>query len=87
MFKRIFIGGFSQGCAMSLTYGLTSSEILAGVLGFSGHMFRSFDLKIKSKIPMLVYHGKDDDVIDYRMAKKGYDDLIGKQENFKLKLI
>jgi hypothetical protein len=36
---------------------------------------------------MLVYHGKDDDVIDYRMAKKGYEDLIGNQQNFKLKLI
>jgi phospholipase/carboxylesterase len=79
LFKRVFIGGFSQGCAISLAYGLTSPDILAGILGFSGHMFKSFELKNKSKIPMLIYHGKDDDVIDYRMSKKEYDNLIGKQ--------
>jgi len=37
--KRIFIGGFSQGCAMSLTYGLTSDRKLGGVIAFSGHLF------------------------------------------------
>ena len=40
--KRIFIGGFSQGCAISLCYGLTSPRILGGIVGFSGHLFQHF---------------------------------------------
>ena len=48
IYKRIFIGGFSQGCAMSLCYGLNSNKLLGGVVGFSGHMFESFEMKNKS---------------------------------------
>jgi predicted esterase len=40
--KRIFIGGFSQGCAVSLCYALSSQRLLAGVVGFSGHLLESF---------------------------------------------
>jgi hypothetical protein len=34
-----------------------------------------------------MYHGKNDGVIDYRLAKKGYDLMIGERSNFQLKLI
>ena len=37
--KRIFVGGFSQGCAMSLCYGLSSNKLLGGIIGFSGELF------------------------------------------------
>lgn len=46
--KRIFVGGFSQGAAMSLCYALNSEKLLGGVIGFSGHLFESFPLKNKS---------------------------------------
>jgi hypothetical protein len=39
------------------------------------------------KLPMLMYHGTDDDVIDCKVAKKGYELMIGQRENFKLNLI
>lgn len=41
--KRIFIGGFSQGCAMSMCYGLTSARLLGGVIGYSGHLFEGME--------------------------------------------
>lgn len=43
--KRIFIGGFSQGCAMSLCYGLTADRLIGGVIGFSGHLFEGIHFK------------------------------------------
>jgi phospholipase/carboxylesterase len=43
--KRIFIGGFSQGCAMSLCYGLTAARLLGGVIGYSGHLFEGLEFK------------------------------------------
>jgi predicted esterase len=78
------VGGFSQGCAMSLLYALTSENLLGGIIGYSGHVFRSFDLKNKGtflinsdKLPMFMYHGKNDNVINCGMAQKGYDLMIG----------
>lgn len=47
--KRIFVGGFSQGCAISLLYGLTSKRSLAGILCYSGHVFQSFELINKGR--------------------------------------
>lgn len=34
-----------------------------------------------------MYHGKNDNVINWGMAKKGYDLMIGNKANFQLKLI
>ena len=66
------MGGFSQGCAVSLGYALTGPRQVSGVVGFSGMLFESFDLKNKGKkilmiekTPMLVYHGSSDDVIPF----------------------
>ena len=46
-FAEEFLLGFSQGCAMSLCYALTSNKKFGGIIGFSGHLFQSFNLKIK----------------------------------------
>ncbi len=83
------MGGFSQGCAMSLLYALMCENLLGGIIGYSGHVFRSFELKNKGmfsykldKLAMLMYHGEDDGVIDCKKAKQGYDMVIGKRANF-----
>lgn len=34
---------------MSLLYALTCENILGGLIGYSGHVFRSFELKNKGK--------------------------------------
>lgn len=36
---------------------------------------------------MFMYHGQNDNVINWGLAKKGYDLMIGKLPNFQLKLI
>ena len=47
--KRIFVGGFSQGCAISLGYALTAPRQVAGALAFSGLLFESFEMRNKGK--------------------------------------
>lgn len=69
---------------MSLCYGLSSHIPLAGIIGFSGDLFESFNMKNKGKftfeldtVPMLVFHGDSDDVIDFKVAKKLYQKYLG----------
>ena len=40
-YKKIFIGGFSQGCFMSLNVALQAPHLLGGVVGLSGGVFPS----------------------------------------------
>lgn len=71
-YSRIFLGGFSQGCALTYLIGLTFQEILGGLIGFSGivaPLFHSmlkadenmekFKISLKAeKLPVFHYHGK-----------------------------
>jgi predicted esterase len=47
------VGGFSQGCAMSLCYGLNAKRVIGGVIGFSGHFFETFAHKNKCKFDFI----------------------------------
>ena len=42
--SKLFIGGFSQGCAMALHNGLTYKEKLGGIIGLSGYLFEQTKL-------------------------------------------
>lgn len=70
------MGGFSQGCAVSLLYGLSSDKLLGGAVGWSGHLFQSFDLKNQGKLPLLINHGQYDSMIPFQMAVQSYDKII-----------
>lgn len=72
MYKRIFVGGFSQGCAISLLFGLSSKQQIGGVIGFSGYLFKSFNLPNLEKVPVLLYHGLLDPTIPFRQAVDSY---------------
>lgn len=62
-YHRIYVGGFSQGCAMSLYYGLQCANPIAGVVGFSGYLFQSIKLTNLDKTPILLNHGSLDSMI------------------------
>jgi predicted esterase len=53
----VYIGGFSQGCAMSLYYGLQCTNPIAGIVGFSGYLFESTKLTNLGKTSILLNHG------------------------------
>lgn len=41
----------------------------------------------KGKIPMLVYHGDEDQTLQYKLVKPGYDKNFKDVQNFKFTLI
>lgn len=59
--------GFSQGTMMSLHVGPRRTAQFAGILGFSGRLLQPAALpaEIKSKPPILLVHGDQDDVVPY----------------------
>jgi phospholipase/carboxylesterase len=40
-YTKVFIGGFSQGCCMSLNAGILARERVGGIVGLSGAVFPS----------------------------------------------
>ncbi|KAI9295855.1 Phospholipase/carboxylesterase [Neoconidiobolus thromboides FSU 785] len=69
--NRIVIGGFSQGCVVSLLTALTSEYQFAGVVSFSGYLpivKQVFNMATDSskKAPILWCHGEQDEVVNYK---------------------
>ncbi|KAG0167451.1 hypothetical protein DFQ28_006075 [Apophysomyces sp. BC1034] len=66
--NRIVLGGFSQGCVMSLLGGLTSEYKLAGIIGCSGWLamankIQSMVSEANKNTPILMCHGDNDPVV------------------------
>ena len=76
--ESVFVGGFSQGCTVSLASFLLYKEVLKGCVGLSGAHNADIDiLKIpqleeKKKAPMFLYHGQEDPMISEELAKLTY---------------
>lgn len=78
--KNIMIGGFSQGCALSLATFLMHKQQLGAVLGLSGMLAlqrneEDFDLDLKRKTPVFLYHGQNDPIINIKTAQLSYSKL------------
>jgi len=77
--SKVFIGGFSQGCAISLaTFLRYDKGALGGVIGLSGaHCattdWDNIDLDLKKKTEMFLYHGEHDNMIPCNLAIKSYE--------------
>jgi phospholipase/carboxylesterase len=63
--ENLVLIGFSQGAMMALHVGPRRQNQLAGILGFSGMLEDGELLKreIKSRPPVLLTHGEDDEII------------------------
>jgi lysophospholipase-2 len=70
--NRIILGGFSQGGALSLYTGLTSSLKLGGIVSMSGYLpiGKTIDWTACQKIPILQCHGDSDTVVNYEFAQQ-----------------
>jgi phospholipase/carboxylesterase len=70
--ENIFLGGFSQGCAMALATGLFHDKPLAGILGLSGffppHKLQDASLANK-QTPIFLAHGTQDPVVPYELGE------------------
>ena len=76
--NQICLSGFSQGCMMSLTVGLTSREKFLCIVGFSGKIIDQDNLKerINNSTDTLLIHGDVDQVVPSIHLLEAKDFLI-----------
>ena len=75
-YKKVFVGGFSQGCCMALHVALEHEHKLGGVVGYSGFLFPQTDVK-QSGLDILLTHGEFDPLIQFEIAKASYQRILG----------
>lgn len=79
--SRIVLGGFSQGCAMTLLVGLRAPQRLAGLLGMSGYLPLAATTAAERSqanrdVPVFLGHGRMDPVVPYARGTATRDALV-----------
>ena len=79
--SRIVLGGFSQGCAMTLLAGLRAPQRLAGLLGMSGYLplaaaTAAERSEANRDVPVFLGHGRMDPVVPYARGTETRDALV-----------
>ena len=79
--SRIVLGGFSQGCAMTLLAGLRAPQRLAGLLGMSGYLPLAATTAAERSeanrgVPIFLGHGRMDPVVPYARGTGTRDALV-----------
>ncbi|MBL8307030.1 MAG: carboxylesterase [Rubrivivax sp.] len=79
--ERIVLGGFSQGCAITLGAGLRYPQRLAGLVGMSGYMplASTFDAEraaANAATPLFLAHGQRDGVVPLARGTAARDQLL-----------
>lgn len=69
--SQVFLGGFSQGAAMSMHIGLEYKRRLGGVIAASGFLLDGTEL-IQKELDLLIIHGKEDEIIPLALAQMTY---------------
>ncbi|KAG0785107.1 hypothetical protein G6F57_011694 [Rhizopus arrhizus] len=77
---RVVVGGFSQGCVISLLSGLRLEHKLAGIVGYSGWVALKNETEkaaseANKNTPFLIAHGTEDPVVQYKLAKESVKEL------------
>lgn len=83
-YQNVFVGGFSQGACMSMHIGMTAKYNLGGIICFSGVLFQFTELNEERKdLPILISHGKYDQLIPEPLALTTYKRLFDGKYNTK----
>ena len=63
--NNVVLGGFSQGCMLSINVGVTSQDEFNCIVGFSGKIINKENLqsRIKNKSKILLTHGDQDEIV------------------------
>ncbi len=74
--SKIVLGGFSQGCMMSINVGITTEDQINCIVGFSGKIINVNNLqnRIKNKSKILLIHGDQDEIVssNYLLEAKDF---------------
>ena len=86
---KIILSGFSQGSMMSINVGLTSEKSYNCIVGFSGKIINSDDLKNRRKnfTNTLLIHGDKDDIVSPTYLLEAKDFLLRENVNVETHLI
>ena len=86
---NICLSGFSQGCMMSLSVGLTSNEKFNSIIGYSGKILNQENLskRISSKTKVLLFHGDQDTIVHPSSLLEAKDFLQRKKIEVEANLI
>ena len=87
--NQICLSGFSQGCMMSINVGLTAEKPFSCVVGFSGKIISTENLKtrIKNNTNILLIHGDKDDIVSPSHLLEAKDFFIREKINIETHLI
>ncbi|WGE33128.1 alpha/beta hydrolase [Actinobacillus equuli subsp. haemolyticus] len=84
--ERIFLSGFSQGCAISLLAGTTYSKPLGGIVGLSGYLPLANQWQDSGYFtPILWLHGSQDLLITLTQIEQGKQ-MLAKNRDFTFKI-
>ena len=84
--SKIYIGGFSQGAALSIFYGLKMIHKIHGMFSFSGFVPKFNYQNTMITKPILKIHGIYDDIINFQTSENTFDllnfsNLVSKSYN------
>ena len=79
---KVFLGGFSQGAALSLFTGLSSEYEISGIIALSGYLPKNLDHPNFKVLPIIAIHGERDDIIDIDIAKNSYSEIQKSKDFF-----
>ena len=87
--KQICLSGFSQGCMMSINIGVSAEQPFSSVVGFSGKIINSENLKsrLKNNANILLIHGDLDDVVPPTYLLEAKDFFLREKINIETHLI
>ena len=69
--SKVYIGGFSQGCAMAMHNSMLRNGSLGGVVGLSGYLPPLSKISPQNS-PTLICHGDNDSVVFIEDAEQSY---------------
>ena len=80
--KRLYLGGFSQGAALSLSMGLCQDIDCEGIIAISGYIPSASRIRVRGKKEIYIAHGTNDTTISFDTHKKSIGFLKDKELPF-----
>lgn len=78
--KKIFVGGFSQGCGMALHCLYSTPIEFAGVIGVSGYLFPITPFSKELKTPKVIIYGLADPLRPWDFVKVTYKEKFEEKD-------
>ena len=87
--KQICLSGFSQGCMMSINIGLTAEKPFGCIVGFSGKIIDTENLRTRRKnyTNILLIHGDQDEIVSPTHLLEAKDFFLREKVNIETHLI